>query len=378
MRYNEMQLTEYLAPRAIGRGVPLMGNFELTARCSLNCRMCYVRQSAADVAARGGELSAAQWLSVAQEARDKGMLYLLLTGGEPLIRPDFREIYTELRKMGLAISINTNGTLINDEYIEFFRHNPPARINMSLYGASPAAYERLCGDGEAFEKTMYALRGLKNAGVKLKLSMSLTPYNKDDLESVAKISQEEKVYLQVGTYMFPAVRKDKSHVGENDRLTEEEAALTQLKYDRIRFDDERFMLRAERMMKNETEREAEGCGDEQGERLSCRAGRCAFWITWQGKMVPCGMMIEPYTEPLKTGFADAWDELRRRTGEIRMPYECGVCSYRGVCDACPAACYAETGSFSERPEYPCKKVKELLRITAEEYRRIKEKKSNEA
>ena len=182
MRYNEMQLTEYLAPRAIGRGVPLMGNFELTARCSLNCRMCYVRQSAADVAARGGELSAAQWLSVAQEARDKGMLYLLLTGGEPLIRPDFREIYTELRKMGLAISINTNGTLIDDEYIEFFRHNPPARINMSLYGASPAAYERLCGDGEAFEKTMYALRGLKNAGVKLKLSMSLTPYNKDDLE----------------------------------------------------------------------------------------------------------------------------------------------------------------------------------------------------
>ena len=138
------------------------------------------------------------------------------------------------------------------------------------------------------------------------------------------------------------------------------------------------MLRAERMMKNETEREAEGCGDEQGERLSCRAGRCAFWITWQGKMVPCGMMIEPYTEPLKTGFSCAWDELRRRTGEIRMPYECGVCSYRGVCDVCPAACYAETGSFSERPEYPCKKVKELLRITAEEYRRIKEKKSNEA
>ena len=93
-----------------------MGNFELTARCSLNCRMCYVRQSAADVAARGGELSAAQWLSVAQEARDKGMLYLLLTGGEPLCQ-DIHALLAGLK--GHSVNIETNGSMDIEPYFKY-------------------------------------------------------------------------------------------------------------------------------------------------------------------------------------------------------------------------------------------------------------------
>lgn len=97
---TEPRLSSYLHARACRSGTPLAGNFELTARCNFNCKMCYVHLTAEEQQRRGRELTADEWLAIAQEARSRGMLFLLLTGGEPLIRPDFRYILTELKKWG--------------------------------------------------------------------------------------------------------------------------------------------------------------------------------------------------------------------------------------------------------------------------------------
>ena len=84
------QYSAYLFQKAGAAGVPLSGTFELTARCNLDCRMCYIHRRANDAAALRGEWSAGQWLELASRCRDAGTLLLLLTGGEPLLRPDFR------------------------------------------------------------------------------------------------------------------------------------------------------------------------------------------------------------------------------------------------------------------------------------------------
>lgn len=85
------------------------------------------------------------WLELARQAKEQGMLYLLLTGGEPFLYPDFWMLYEELVKMGFVISINSNGSLIDEKIIEKLKKYPPARINITLYGASDETYERLCG-----------------------------------------------------------------------------------------------------------------------------------------------------------------------------------------------------------------------------------------
>ena len=103
---TEPRLSTYLHARACRTGTPLAGNFELTARCNFNCKMCYVHLTAEEQQRRGRELTADQ-------ARSRGMLFLLLTGGEPLIRTDFRYLLTELKKMGLLVSVNSNGSLID-------------------------------------------------------------------------------------------------------------------------------------------------------------------------------------------------------------------------------------------------------------------------
>ena len=125
--------------------MPIAGNFELTARCNFNCPMCYVHMTEEQVKESGKELTAQQWLDIARAARDKGMIFVLLTGGEPLVRKDFFEIYRGMKELGLLISINSNGSLIRGEVLERFLEDPPFRFNMSLYGGRNAIYKRTCG-----------------------------------------------------------------------------------------------------------------------------------------------------------------------------------------------------------------------------------------
>lgn len=82
---------DYLFAKSSRQGVPLSGTFELTARCNLDCRMCYIHKRANDRAAAARERTTAQWLDLAKECQDAGTLLLLLTGGEPFCDLIFRK-----------------------------------------------------------------------------------------------------------------------------------------------------------------------------------------------------------------------------------------------------------------------------------------------
>ena len=72
----------------------------------------------------------------------EGMLYLLLTGGEPFLYPDFWNLYEALNRMGFVISINTNGSMIDEAVVERLRERPPMKINLTLYGAKDSTMNR--------------------------------------------------------------------------------------------------------------------------------------------------------------------------------------------------------------------------------------------
>ena len=185
----EPRLSAYLHARACANGIPLAGTFELTPRCNFNCRMCYVHLTPEEQRRRGAELTADEWLAIAEQARSQGMLFLLLTGGEPLIRVDFRYLLTELKKMGLMVSINSNASLIDDDWLDFFRHEPPSRMNITLYGGCNETYERLCGR-PMYDRVVHNIRALKALGIGVKLNASMTPYNVDDMDAIYAIATE--------------------------------------------------------------------------------------------------------------------------------------------------------------------------------------------
>ena len=233
---NEVKYAEYvnrLFAKSAKRGIPLSGTFELTARCNLRCRMCYIHREENDGEIKTDEFSAEEWLNIAKEAQQCGMLFLLLTGGEPFIRPDFEEIYRRCRELGIIVSINTNGTMLGEKQVELLRKLPPQRVNITLYGASEATYEKLCRSGSAFERAYRAVAMLTEAGVPVKINYSVTPYNIGDLDAVERFANEHNLPLQAATYMFPPVRADENSeifpckIGECEtceRFTPEESA----------------------------------------------------------------------------------------------------------------------------------------------------------
>lgn len=361
---TEPRLITYLHAKAARLGEPLAGTFELTPRCNFDCKMCYVHLTEDEMNKRGKELSADEWLDIAEKARLEGMLFLLLTGGEPLFRRDFKYIFTELKKMGFLISINSNASLINKEWLDFFEKEPPFRFNISLYGASDKAYRDLCG-APVFERVRGNIEALTKIGIGVKMNVSLTPYNAADLEKIYDVSCELGVPMQAANYMFPPIRKDENSVGKNDRFTSHEAACVGLRWDKLRFDEETLKLRAEAIKNGLELPREEACEGAPGEKISCRAGKSTFWINWLGNMTPCGMMTEPAFSVREFGFSEAWKLTKEATDKIRMPAECSSCKMKHACHICAAMCYSETGSFDKKPEYICKMTEDTVRMTTE-------------
>ena len=89
-------IQDRLWEKAVKHRFPLTAAFELLPNCNLQCKMCYVRKSMAEVNEMGGLLTTDEWLSYARQARDLGMLYPLLTGGEPFLRDDLQELVSIL------------------------------------------------------------------------------------------------------------------------------------------------------------------------------------------------------------------------------------------------------------------------------------------
>ena len=366
---TQPQLANYFHSRGKALGMPVSASFELTARCNFNCPMCYVHLTPEQVKERGRELTAQEWIQLAREARDRGLIFALLTGGEPLVRKDFFEIYKGMKELGLVISINSNGSMLQGEILEKFLEDPPSRFNISLYGGSNETYRNMCGI-PAYDRVKENIRALRQAGVDVSLNLSITPYNRQDLEQIYRDALDLDVNVRASSYMYPPVRINGEEYGCGNRLSATEAARCVVEWDALRLTKEQFAARAQNLSQLIAD-EPEGCPVEEGDGVRCRAGSTGFWVTWDGKMMPCGLMTTPVVYPMRDGFNAAWDTLRAETAALRMPPECKTCDHREVCGACAAVCYSETGRFDGVPTYVCEKTRETVRITREKYEEIK-------
>ena len=200
---------------------PANGSIELLPLCNMNCDMCYVRLSREEMERQGRLRTADEWLEIGRQMQEAGVLFLLLTGGEPFLFPEFRKLYLGLRKMGMILTINTNGTLIDEELAAFLGENKPRRVNITLYGTDDETYAELCHYPGGFEKTMNGIRLLREHGVDVKIGGSLAKANLDDLDRLLDLGEELGIPARVDTYMMPAVREREKPYDLQARLNPE-------------------------------------------------------------------------------------------------------------------------------------------------------------
>lgn len=357
MNERELSLERMTLARAAQRLRPANGTLELTPLCTMNCRMCYVRLSRAEMEAQGRLRTAEEWIALGRQMERAGVLFLLLTGGEPLLHPEFREIYTALRRMGMILTVNTNGTLIDEEWAAFFGRQKPRRINVTLYGASRATYDALCGWADGYEKTVRALRLLKAAGVDVKINGSVTPLNVQDMDSIYALGRELDMPVHMDTYMVPCTRERSRAFDAQARLHPEEAAQARVKALRAEMPEEQFRLFAAQVLER-----IRHPAFPYGREMSCMAGKCSFAVNWQGEMRPCVTLNAPSVPVFERGFEAAWQEITSAVQPMRIHEKCAVCALRPLCDTCAASAYWETGDCGGVPEYLCRYAQETARL----------------
>lgn len=356
-----MTLEEQLITRATQKNIPISGVLELLPLCNMNCDMCYIRLSPEELASKGRIRTYEEWSDLAVEMRKHGVLFLLLTGGEPLLYPEFKKLYTTLINLGFIITLNTNGTLIDEETSSFLAQNKPRRVNITLYGKDSDTYQNLCHYRDGFRQTMQGIKLLKKYHVDVKLNGSLTKMNLNDIDSFIDIANELEVPIQIDTYMFPASRERSHPFLEDVRLSPKTAALSELYISKRLHTPENFEKYCQQIR-------------QQGEASlpknfncssRCRAGKSSFVINWLGNMTPCIMLTNPSINVFEHGFEKSWEHTVNAVQKIITSNICASCKRRNICQTCIASAYYETGTYNGTPQYLCQ-YSETLYVNLEQ------------
>jgi radical SAM protein with 4Fe4S-binding SPASM domain len=327
-----------------GRRIPLLGSIELTWRCNLHCAHCYITaaESWPKVQRTRQELTTVEFCRIIDEIADEGCLYLLLTGGEPLVRADFWDIYQHAKRRGMLITLFTNGTLLDEAIVDKLSEWPPRIVEISLYGITQATYERVTGIPGFFDRCMRGIDLLLERGIPLKLKTMVMTLNKHELPAMKAYAQGLGVDFRFdptlnacvdGSSAPLSLRLSPEEVVELDALEPErrEAWLSYLdSVQGVRLDRERL--------------------------FQCGAGLNGFHVDPYGQLSIC-IMVRNYAYDLRQGsFRDGWGQ---HFGDVRLlapveKYACQDCGLALVCDQCPGWSQMESGADTVPVEYLCR------------------------
>jgi len=328
-----------LVKNACQSRVPLNGSVELTRRCNLRCRHCYQSRSRA-AGATAAEPTTGQWLGILDQLAAAGCLFLLVTGGEPLLRPDFAQIYRHARQAGLLVTVFTNATRVGPAHLELFREFPPHEIEVSLYGATAATYERITGVPGSYALCRRGLDRLLEAGLRVRLKTILMTENRHEFDRIEDFARRLGVRFRFDAAIFPSLEGDLAPL--DLRVSAAEAV----------------------------EKEFADPGRSQGwldfyrrtrnfpafEKLfNCVAGQTSFHVDAAGRLTPCLLLDTPSHSLLTGSFTEGWERVlpTLREQAAGAGHLCIHCEKRALCGLCPAISRLESGDARARSNYLC-------------------------
>jgi len=334
---------------------PALGwlDLELTERCNNNCIHCCINLPKDDLAAKKRELSTDRIKEILKEAALLGCMTVRFTGGEPLLREDFTELYLFARRSGLKVMIFTNATLITPELAQIFAHTPPfEKMEVTVYGMKEKSYEAVTGVKGSFIAAFRGIDLLRKHKIPFVVKGALLPNNKDEIdefEAWAKnIPWMDGQPPSYSMFFDLRCRRDaKSQQIKKVRLSAEEGlqVLTRKKNKYIKGMQEfcsKFMRSS-------------------GDNLfSCGSGNSSGCVDAYGFFQPCMMLRHPQTVydlkkgSLEDAVTNFFPKVRKLKAQNKDYLErCAHCFLKGLCEQCPAKSWSEYGTLDTPIEYLC-------------------------
>ncbi len=352
-RYSE-RLASYRSSPWKGKG-PLLGHLtvELTERCNNRCIHCYINRPVDDALAENQELSTTDWREILKEAAGLGCLEVRFTGGEPLLREDFSDLYVFTRKLGIKVALSTNATLITPRLARLFRRIPPLeKIDITLYGVKRKSYEAVSQNPGSFAAAMAGIGLLARNQVPFSVKGILLPPTEGEVAEfeawAAALPGMDEPPPRVLFFDLHAWRKKERSEAIRRLRVSPQKGLELLMRRRDAYIEDRQLFCSRFMAA-------------PGKRLfSCGAGIGSGCVNAYGGFQPCVLLRHPDAVfDLKTGNLEKalrgfFPSIRKRkAANPEYLKRCARCFLKGLCDQCPAKSWMEHGTLDKPVEYLC-------------------------
>lgn len=340
---------------------PLLGkrllselDIELTERCNNNCIHCYINLAADDRQARLRELGTEEWQDILHQAADAGAMMVTLTGGEPLLREDFADIYLYARRLGLKIQLNTNARLITPEIGELFVRMPPGqRIEVTVYGMNERSYEAATRVPGSYGEFWRGIEVLLQRHIPFGVRMAVLPPNEGEVEPFEAWAQT-----------IPGMNGGlPGYVMSLQLRTRRDSQIRNRQIVGLRLPAEaqvKLLTRHAAGYRRHMARFLAKFGYARGDRLfTCGAGKGGC-VDAYGFLQPCMNLRHPALvhdlkkESLRSAHPRMFPSLRQlRASNPEYLSRCARCFLADMCGQCPGWSWAEHGTLDTPVDYLC-------------------------
>lgn len=327
---------------------------ELTARCNNNCRHCYINVAEDDPAAQAAELSLAEIKGIIDQAVDLGAIWCLITGGEPLLRDDFEEIYLYLKRQGLLVSLFTNATLIEQKHIELFQKYPPRDLEVTVYGITAHTYAAVTRKPGLFQDFLRGVNLLLDNTIPVNLKNVTIQANLDEFVEIAEFCRRHtRDPFRFDPLIHLRFDRDEKRNAEirKQRLSAEQIAALE------RLDEARFSALENNCEKLLLTNKPESPNTSI---FGCGAGVSDFIVSPSGYYRLCSSLWHPdcMADLRKTTVRQARQALvpkvrSMQSSDPEFIKNCGACALVNLCIWCPAHAFLETGHMDKPCRYFC-------------------------
>jgi radical SAM protein with 4Fe4S-binding SPASM domain len=328
-------------------------DLELTERCNNSCVHCYINLPVNDKKAKARELTTEQWKDILQQAAQLGTLSVRFTGGEPLLRQDFEEIYLHARKLGMKVVLFTNARLITQKMVELFTKVPPLmKVEVSVYGMRSDSYEAVTCNPGSHDQYQRGISLLLEKQIPFVVKSVLLPDNKN-----------EKQEFETWASTIPWMERSPSYSIFLDLRTRRDSSRKNRLIASMRFSPEEGLAL---LSKNNNEyihtmaQFGSNFLHPQGDELfNCGVGEKPC-VDAYGTLQMCMLLRHPDCVydlkhgSLREGVTEAFPKFRKlRATNPEYLQRCARCFIKGICEQCPAKSWSEHGTLDTPVEYLC-------------------------
>ncbi len=328
----------------VGEFVPRIVSWNTTFRCNLRCPHCYLNAGERE---ERGELTTTEGINLIDRIAQVSAPLLILSGGEPLLRPDIYQLARYATDRGLKVALGTNGTHITGTVAERLREAGVTAVAISLDSTHPEIHDTFRGVKGSWKKAVTGIESCRQSGIGVQVNTTVTPDNLDDIPNILTLAASLGARSFHLFFLVPTGRG--THLPDLSPLAYEQMIADTLQ----RISTCSFPMAVRPVCAPQFLRIAiqNGMDPSRWESRGCVAGRSYCRIFPTGEVTPC-----PYL-PLSLGnirdrdFRDIWFHspvLGKLRDRRQLGGKCGRCEYREICGGCRARAYGMTGAA-----HPC-------------------------